>query len=141
MFDYNKDPNTGALETAITKLFSEMEKLDGDSEEYTKTAENLVKLIKLKNEAIKLDNESNKIVNDHAIDNAKLNNEAHKLDFDMAVDEKNIRIEEEKLRSWKPSSDALVGAAASVLGIVLVLNYEKLGVVTSKAFTFIGKMK
>lgn len=43
--------------------------------------------------------------------------------------------------SWRPSPDAIIGAVASVIGIVLVLHYEKAGVVTSKALNFIGKMK
>lgn len=33
--------------------------------------------------------------------------------------------------------DALISAAASILGIVLVLNFEKLNVLTSKAFGLI----
>lgn len=54
---------------------------------------------------------------------------------------KLMKLKKELNPSWRPSPDALIGAAASVLGIILVLNYEKFDVVTSKAFGFIGKMK
>lgn len=54
---------------------------------------------------------------------------------------KLTNLQNQTTHSWKPSPDALVGAAGSVLGIILILHYEKLGVVTSKALGFIGKMK
>lgn len=51
------------------------------------------------------------------------------------------KLQKEMNPSWRPSPDALVGAAGSVLGIILILQYEKLGVITSKALGFVGKMK
>lgn len=51
------------------------------------------------------------------------------------------KLQKETNPSWRPSPDALIGAAGSVLGIVLILHYEKLGVITSKALSFVGKMK
>lgn len=44
-------------------------------------------------------------------------------------------------KSWKPSPDAMIGAASSILGIVLILNYEKLGIVTTKAINFVRQTK
>lgn len=43
--------------------------------------------------------------------------------------------------SWRPSPDAMITAGASVLGIFLILHYEKLNNITSKALSFVGKMK
>lgn len=54
---------------------------------------------------------------------------------------KLMKLKKEINPSWRPSPDALVGAIGSVLGIVLILHYEKLGVITSKALGFVGKMK
>lgn len=54
---------------------------------------------------------------------------------------KLMKLKKELNPSWRPSPDAIIGAAGSILSVVLVLHYEKLGVVTSKAFAFIGKMK
>jgi hypothetical protein len=39
------------------------------------------------------------------------------------------------------SPDALISAAASIAGIVLVLNAEHIGAVTSKAFSIVPKPK
>ena len=48
-----------------------------------------------------------------------------------------------KARNYKPSSlvnwDTIVMATTNILGIILVLNYEQLHVVTSKAMSFVGK--
>jgi hypothetical protein len=43
----------------------------------------------------------------------------------------------ERNSSSRVSPDALVSAAASILAVLLILNHEKLGVVTSKAMGFI----
>jgi len=41
----------------------------------------------------------------------------------------------------KLSPDAILGAATSILGIIAVLQYERLAVVSSKAFSLIMKVK
>lgn len=43
--------------------------------------------------------------------------------------------------SKKLSPDAILGAATSILGIIAVLQYERLAVVSSKAFGLIMKVK
>jgi hypothetical protein len=141
MFNYTEDLNSEALDAAIAKLLTKMKDLPGGSDEYAKHADNLVKLVKLKNDAIKLDNESDKLTFDREIENNRFHNEENRIRFDRSIEEEKLRIEKEKLRSWKPSTDALVGAAASIVGILFVLHYEKLNVVTSKAIGFVGKMK
>lgn len=37
------------------------------------------------------------------------------------------------------SPDVIVSAVVNILAVLLVLNYEKAGVVTSKAFSFLGR--
>lgn len=54
---------------------------------------------------------------------------------------KLMKLKKEINPSWRPSPDALVGAAGSILGIILILHFEKLGAITSKALSFVGKMK
>ena len=39
------------------------------------------------------------------------------------------------------SSDAILAAAGNLTGILLVLNFEKLGVITSKAFSLVTKIR
>lgn len=43
--------------------------------------------------------------------------------------------------SWIPKADTILLAASNLLGIGLILNYEKLGVVTSKAMMMLIKPK
>lgn len=54
---------------------------------------------------------------------------------------KLMKLKTEVTHSWRPSPDALVGAAGSLLGILCILHFEKAGVITSKALSFVGKMK
>lgn len=64
-------------------------------------------------------------------------------DYDNITDQivKLKKLQHEVKPSWRPSPDVLVSAGVSVLTIVLILHYEKLNVVTSKALGFVGKMK
>lgn len=54
---------------------------------------------------------------------------------------KLVKLKKETDSPWIPSPDAVVGAAASVASVVLILNYEKIGVVASKAVGFVQKLK
>jgi hypothetical protein len=95
MFNFKKtEPDP--LQMKIDEIFSEMAGFTGDTEEYNKLTDQLVKLKKL---------------------------------------------QKEMNPSWRPSSDAMIGAVSSVLGIVLILHYEKAGVITSKALGFVNKMR
>jgi hypothetical protein len=151
MSNFNDSPHATAIDGTIAKLLEDLDGLSGDSEEYSKTADNLAKLMKLKNESIKIGNDFEIENHKVQIEMGKLTNETEKtsverekliLDSDKLDHEKaKFDYEQEKDRSWKPSSDAVVTAAASVLGILLVLHYEKIGIVTSKALGFVNKMK
>jgi hypothetical protein len=144
MYSFNNTRQDTALDERISELLDNLNNTSGSEEAYTTTTDNLVKLYKIKHEAIKLhqDNriEEEKVANDKekiAVERDKLHHESEKLQLDG----EKFDLEQEKTRTWKPSPDAIVGAAASVVGIVLVLHYEKLGVVTSKALGFLGKLK
>jgi hypothetical protein len=82
----------------------------------------------------------------YAIDTLYSDLQAHKPyteDYDKITDQivKLKKLQNETTHSWKPSPDALVGAAGSVLGIVLILQFEKIGVITSKAVGFVRQLK
>lgn len=51
----------------------------------------------------------------------------------------NVKILIETHTGTKISKDALLAAGVNILGILLVLNFEKLGVITSKAFSMVRK--
>ena len=44
-------------------------------------------------------------------------------------------------KRWVPSPDAVLSACASVSGILLILNYEQLHPVVSKAIGFVSKIR
>lgn len=44
-------------------------------------------------------------------------------------------------KRWVPSPDAVLSACASVSGILLILNYEQLHPVVSKALGFVSKIR
>jgi hypothetical protein len=44
-------------------------------------------------------------------------------------------------KRWIPSPDAVLSACASVSGILLILNYEQLHPVVSKAVGFVSKIR
>lgn len=62
-------------------------------------------------------------------------------DFTAATDNviKLIKLQKESNPSWRPSPDAILGATATIVTAVLVLHYEKIGSIGSKAFGFIGR--
>jgi hypothetical protein len=96
MFTLTKSPREAtALDKAIEDLFSELQSVNADTEEYSAMADQLIKLMKLKKEVEP---------------------------------------------SWRVSPDVLVAAGANVLGILLILNFERAGVVASKALGFVGKL-
>jgi hypothetical protein len=156
MFNFNETPHAEALDERIAKLLRELENIPGDSAEYTNTTNNVAKLMQLRDQAIKTGNEQIKIENERlktenadvrdrdkiAIEEDRVRLEQSKITLDrdkLRLDEDKFVADEKKARSWKPSTDALVAGAASIIGILCVLHYEKAGVVTSKALGFVGR--
>lgn len=130
MFNFNNTAHSEGLDARIAELLEELDALTGSTDEYTTTAANLAKLMELKNQSIKTGNESAKIEYDRDAECDKIR-----------IEDAKFAAEQEKERSWKPSPDAVVGAAASIVGILFVLHYEKANVIASKALGFIGKLK
>jgi ElaB/YqjD/DUF883 family membrane-anchored ribosome-binding protein len=144
MFNFNSTEISDALDKRIAELLEELDTLTGSEDNYTKTTANLAKLLELKNQLLKTSNEATKIQNDRTkieYDNLSATEETILNQRKVKLEEDAFAAAQQKERSWKPTPDAVVGAAASVFGILMVLHYEKVGVVTSKALGFIGKMK
>lgn len=51
------------------------------------------------------------------------------------------KLQQESNPSWRPSPDAMVSAAASIGGILMILHYEKVGMIASKALGFVRTVK
>lgn len=93
MFTLKKEPEK--LAKAIDSLIDELDSVNGDSDEYTKMVENLVKLTKIASEKTKI----------------------------------------------KISPDTVLAVAGNLAGILLILNYERVNVVASKALGFVHKAR
>lgn len=59
-------------------------------------------------------------------------------DLEMATEAGN-RWQENKAKAWRISPDTIAVVAGNLAGILLILNFEKLGNVTSKALGFVLK--
>lgn len=84
--------------------------------------------------------ETQRLTIDTELDRAltKLNElEIDSEDYARAV--KNYQALLDAKKRIRVSPDILVGAATNILGILLVLNYEKLGVISSRALMFIKR--
>lgn len=95
MFTKKKQEAPSKLDEAIDRLHSEMENINGDSEEYAALVDQLAKLHKIKNE-----NKPDRV-----------------------------------------SKDALVSMAGNLAGIALIINHERLHVITTKALGFVTKSR
>lgn len=54
---------------------------------------------------------------------------------------KLMKLKKEVNPSWRPSPDALLGAAGSVLSILVILNFERAHAITTKAMSFVRMVK
>lgn len=124
-----KDPDDDrtALEETIMKLISEMANHEGTTEEYTKIADNLKTLM----EARKIENETEKT----SAEMAKLLQEARRA----TAEAHKLEIEVEERH--RPSVDTMVTVAGSLVGIVMILSYERAHVLTSKAMSNVIRLK
>jgi hypothetical protein len=120
------DENT-ALENAIMKLISQMADQDGESDEYTKMADNLKTLM----EARKIENETDKT----EFEASKLQSDARKAEAEA----RKLEVEVETRN--RPSVDTIVTVAGSLAGILMVLSYERAHVLTSKAMSQVIRLK
>ena len=95
MFAKRTQTEKSGLEKAIDELHVELNSVMGDSEQYSKIADQLVKLYKLR-------------------------------EFDAPK---------------RVSPDTLVIVAGNLLGIAMIVGHERAHVVTSKALSFVMKLK
>lgn len=127
----NVPSELSGLEEAINGVLSEMAGYSSDSDEYKKMVDQLVKLYKLQ-----------EIENDFYLkkleeERVQLASNAERM---QAALEHELK-EKEFEKSRRVSPDTLAIIAANVVGILLIIGYERANVVTSKALGFILKTK
>lgn len=128
MFTFQDTPQGAALDTVISDLISVIHDTDISDKSYSAAVDHLVKLTKIKTDAGKLETDS-------SLEADKIRNETEKI----ALEAEKLRFEKEQKESWRPSPDAIIAVVGTLATAVLVLNFEKAGVITSKAFAFFGK--
>lgn len=127
--------NTGLYELILDHI-KQMDGEDVKTEEYERAARSLKVLM----EARKIENE---IEFPEDAGSRKLDAEARKAEAEsekILAEIRKIEIENEK--PWyQPSADQVVAASATIFGIVAILSFEKVNVVTSKALSFVPKIR
>lgn len=130
------------LDAAIASLLEVMVDTDHGSDEYKVMVDQLVKLYNLK----KIDNdlllktlEENRLATKDRNDQnlADLNRNREDMIAETECRLKDIEIEERKKeldRRFKVSHDTLAIVAGNLIGIAIVVGYERAHVLTSKAF-------
>ena len=120
-----------ALNQAIDDLIAAMQKEKPGTQEYAKLVDQLIKLYKLKEIDI------NSVLKEAEFLNKQQQQEAEtelkKLDIRQRLKEMKLPF------GMKPETVAII--AANLVGIALILNHERLNVVTTKAVTFVTKLK
>lgn len=146
--DSQSETATG-LDAAITSLLNVMLDTDHRTDEYKVMADQLVKLYTLK----KIDNdfllktlEEERLVQDNLATQRLA--EAEQLRKDRETDAdcrvKHYEAEEKKAelgRRFKVTHDTLAIVAGNLLGIAIVVGYERAHVLTSKAFANVLKTR
>lgn len=159
--EYNK------LNEAIERHLDAMAGVDCGSDDYAKMADQLVKLYKAKEtdfslklkefEAIGKQNELEEklLQSARAIVNKETETEKtlklrdielalKKMEIDSSAELKAAETEAKKAETQdrrRVSSDTLALIAANVAGIIMIIGYERVNVIASKALGFVGKVK
>lgn len=120
-----------ALNTAIDNIIKLMNGSEPGTKEYAALADQLTKLYKLKEIDINLILKEFDALNKQQHQDAET--ELKKLDILQKMREMKLPF------GLKPETVALI--AANLLGIALILNHERLNVVTSKAVSFVKTLK
>jgi len=69
--------------------------------------------------------------------------ECHEDEYEAATTQlvKLIKLKKEMEPSWRPSADTLALIASNLVGIAMIIGYERTNVVTSKALGFVTKLR
>lgn len=141
--------NANDLEKAITSLLDVMLDTDHRSDEYKMLVDQLVKMYTLK----KIDNdlllktlEEERLKQSSLADQYLAENESARKSEELEAELrlKNLEIEEKKIelgRRFKVSPDTLAIVLGNLVGIAVVVGYERAHVLTSKAFANVLKTR
>ncbi len=127
------------LDDIIDELLDAIHGKDATSPEYAKMADQLTKLYKMK----EIENNFNLKVNDSLNMQEEIDAKMKQNDVDCKLKEIDIATKQKQLESLRLglSMETWAVIAANLAGIVLILGYERVNIVTSKALGFVSKLK
>jgi len=114
----------GKLELAIDRLLDEMSSVDCSSKEFDVMANQLTKLYKMRD----------------IEENLRLKALDTNANNDLRVVETALK-QRDLLRPKRVSPDTLILVAGNLLGIVIILGYERANVITSRAMNLVMKLR
>lgn len=116
------------LEEAIDRIMSKMAGIEPDTKEYAAMVDQLTKLYKLKETDVKLQLQEFDAISKR---------EEVTSSSELKQAELTLKQEETEFRKKRVSPETLAIIGGNIAGIVLILGYEHVHVVTSKALGFV----
>ena len=152
MVDNTVDAETTSLEEVIDNHQTQMVGVDAYSSEYIQMMKDLSVLYKLQSEEQVSEQKQKEFdlkVKEFQLKEEELEfkreherNESYYKAKDYTLKEEEILIKQADLeRRGKISPDTVIMIAGNLAGILLILNFEKVGVVTSKAMGLLIKLR
>lgn len=137
----NHNDTTDLLESAIAAILLEMQAQDSTSEEYKRMVEQLSKLYHLK----RMDDDIRQQQADRRREDEKAEYENRRVNAETVLSEAEAELKrtetaeriKESLRRIKVDHNTVALIAGNLLGIAVIVGYERANVLTSKALSFI----
>jgi len=125
------DSQAADLENAINRLFVRMSEVDCDSEKYSLMANQLTKLYKMKEIEEQLD-----------LKRVELICKQREIEAICELRKVETSLKQKEIDSPnRVALDTWANIGGHILGIVIIIGYERVNVVTSKALGFVTRLK
>ena len=146
------DDDITSLDEVIDNHLTQMVGIDAHSAEYIQLAKDLSLLYKIKNEE-KLfefkESDQNLKVEEHLFRKEEINLKRERDEVDIQLKQQEFALKERELylkekeidRKGKVSGDTMMLVAGNLTGLLLILNYERLNVITTKAMSLLIKAR
>lgn len=124
-----------SITTAIESAMAQLQKTDVNSEEYAKIVANVAKLNKIRLEISEDSREWDVKQQNLELERAT---QAQRAELELAS---QIHEQERAAAPKRVSPDTVATVAANLIGIVLILRYERFEIIGSKAIGFVKSMR
>lgn len=121
------------LDKLIMDELEAMENSGMDYKTYDKARESVAELIRLRNELV----EAQRKVDET---DARIKSDRIKIDREFEARIREVEAKEDKGVNWGRVGEQVISQGGVAALMLMILKYEKLDVITSKAFTFIPRL-